>query len=99
MNNILKRVRIWFKRFYNPYKPHIVHSRALDCYCIRKYNWVIGWEYMDKSDYKNFWWTDETYIKKYCKFDTLDLAKTRLLEYNHLETINAEGFVRVYDKE
>ena len=94
--NLLDKLKHWIKlNIYNPFKPHIVHSRLLGCYCVRRYSWMMGWEFLDKTVGKTFWWTDETYVQKYCKFEVREYAKTRLLQHIEDEEKIKEGFVYV----
>lgn len=91
---ILDKVKIWIKlNLYNPYNPHFVYSKKLGGYFIRQYKFWSGWEFLDIESTKFFWWTGEDYVKKYCKYETLALAKDRLLQYN--EWISDDGFTYI----
>jgi hypothetical protein len=90
----LDQIKLWLKvNIYNPFTPHIVFSRAWDCYCVRKFEWLLGWTFM--SNDSDSWWSGEEYAKKYCKIDTLDIAKTKLLRYNEKKRLEKQGFVHV----
>ncbi|ASJ79230.1 hypothetical protein P26059A_0078 [Curvibacter phage P26059A] len=71
----------FFKRFYNPFKPHIVQF-SNDEYAIRR--WALGWEYLDtdiRGSYAGYWWGGEFRALKYCSFTKLDSAKAHLENY------------------
>ena len=79
----LDKIKLWIKvNIYNPFTPHIVYSEKFGGYAIRKASWWSNWEFLDGKDPKFYWWADETYVHKYCRILTLDLARKRLLEYN-----------------
>ena len=90
----LDKIKLWLKvNTYNPFTPHIVYSDKFGGFAIRKYNIYIGWDYLDAKDAKFFWWQEETYMHKYCKILTLELAKKRLSEYNWF--LRDNDFVRI----
>lgn len=71
----------FFKRFYNPFKPHIVQF-SNDEYAIRR--WLLGWEYLDTDitgSYTGYWWGFEHQALKYCTFTSLDKAREHLENY------------------
>lgn len=69
----------FFKRFYNPFKPHIA-SLNNGRYVIRQFG-MCGWECMD-TDKEGGWvgkyWSSKSGIFKYCQFNSQHQATEHL---------------------
>jgi hypothetical protein len=74
----------FFKRFYNPFKPHICQL-INGKYAVRKLT-LIGWEYLDSTSSNgkryNYWCIVEGSILQYCSNNLKMEAESRLNEYN-----------------
>ena len=46
---------------------------------------IIFTEYLDNSPRNHFWWTTPEYVRKYCKFGTIEGAKKK-----YQDTLNKE---------
>ena len=72
----------FFKRFYNPFKPHICQFNNGE-YSVRRWSF-LGWEYLDTDitgSYAGYWWTGVQRALKYCSFTELVNARAHLENY------------------
>ena len=72
----------FFKRFYNPFKPHICQFNTGE-YSVRRWSF-LGWEYIDTDItgyYAGYWWSGKERALRYCSFTSLGNARVHLGNY------------------
>ncbi len=67
-------------KLYNPFKPHVVKRAGY--YYVRKLTVIPLWGFLDATSCA-YWWSLPPGLCRYCKFDSIEDAKSAIKKYKH----------------